>query len=108
MRPIVGRSTRPTLTDIPIVMSVSDMTGRVLYSGAALADGRSSRLRLPVTVAVEDGVLTGIHDGDDWPAEASEGAVVVDASGATIVPGFVDCHSHLTLPGGAQWIARGA
>jgi imidazolonepropionase-like amidohydrolase len=24
------------------------------------------------------------------------------------VPGFVDCHSHLTLQGGAQWIARGA
>ena len=23
-------------------------------------------------------------------------------------PALVDCHSHLTLPGGAQWIARGA
>jgi len=32
---------------------------------------------------------------------------VVDASGTTIVPGMVDCHSHLTMPGGAHWIERG-
>jgi len=31
---------------------------------------------------------------------------VVDASGSTFVPGMVDCHSHLTLPGGAHWIER--
>jgi imidazolonepropionase-like amidohydrolase len=30
----------------------------------------------------------------------------VDASGATIVPGMVDAHSHVTLPGGAHWIDR--
>ncbi|HSZ44133.1 MAG TPA: amidohydrolase family protein [Streptosporangiaceae bacterium] len=84
------------------------MTERVLYSGAALADGMSARLRLPVSVLVDDGVLAGIYDGDDVPAEARAGAVVVDASGATIVPAFVDSHAHLTMPGGAQWITRGA
>jgi imidazolonepropionase-like amidohydrolase len=84
------------------------MTERVLYSGAALADGMSARLRLPVSVLVDGGVLAGIYDGDDVPAEARAGAVVVDASGATIVPSFVDSHAHLTMPGGAQWIARGA
>jgi imidazolonepropionase-like amidohydrolase len=89
-------------------MGPAIMTARVLFSGAALADGTSSRLRLPVTVVVDDGVLTGIYDGDDVTAAAREGATVVDASGATVVPGFVDCHSHLTLPGGAQWIARAA
>jgi imidazolonepropionase-like amidohydrolase len=32
---------------------------------------------------------------------------VIDAGGATIVPGMIDCHSHLTLPGGSHWIDRG-
>ncbi len=77
----------------------------VLYAGAALADGTSPGLRTGVSVLVRDGVLAGIYD--DLPGEVADGADVVDASGATIVPGFVDCHSHLTLPGGARWIERG-
>jgi imidazolonepropionase-like amidohydrolase len=79
----------------------------VVYTGAALADGQGPRLRTPVSVLVSDGTLTGLYDGDP-PADAVTDATVIDASGATIVPGFVDCHSHLTLQGGAQWIARGA
>ena len=66
-----------------------------------------------MTIAVDDGRITGIFDGDgdgdgDGQALAGEATAVVDGSGATIVPGLVDCHSHLTLQGGAQWIARGA
>ncbi|HEX2318486.1 MAG TPA: amidohydrolase family protein [Streptosporangiaceae bacterium] len=81
----------------------------ILYQGAALADGLSPALRRPVTIAVADGVVTGIYDDDGDSAKASGlSGQVVDASGATVVPGFVDCHSHLTLQGGAQWIARGA
>jgi imidazolonepropionase-like amidohydrolase len=33
---------------------------------------------------------------------------VIDAGGSTVVPGMVDAHSHLTLPGGSHWIDRGA
>ncbi|HYO43868.1 MAG TPA: amidohydrolase family protein, partial [Candidatus Limnocylindrales bacterium] len=29
-------------------------------------------------------------------------------SGSTIVPGMVDAHSHITMPGGAHWIDRGS
>ena len=36
------------------------------------------------------------------------GVDVVDASGSTFVPGMVDGHSHLTMPGGAHWIDRGS
>jgi imidazolonepropionase-like amidohydrolase len=33
---------------------------------------------------------------------------IVDAGGTTIVPGMVDGHSHLTMPGGSHWIDRGS
>jgi len=78
----------------------------VIYRGAALADGLGPSLRRPVTVVVSDGIITHIGDGDTmW---SSRTPTVIDASGATIVPALVDSHSHLTLQGGAQWIARGA
>jgi imidazolonepropionase-like amidohydrolase len=80
-----------------------------IYRDGALADGRSDRLRLGVSILVVDGAIAWIRPSDDEgpPPAGGKGSVdVVDASGSTIVPGMVDCHSHLTLPGGAHWIAR--
>jgi imidazolonepropionase-like amidohydrolase len=80
---------------------------RVLYRDAALADGRSDRLQLGVSVLVEEGVISWIRPSDGEPEPGPvEGLEVIDASGSTIVPGMVDGHSHLTLPGGAHWIDR--
>ena len=80
---------------------------RTLYRDAALADGRSDQLRLGVSVLVDGGRIAWIRptddEGDPGPRDGLE---VVDASGSTIVPGMVDCHSHVTLPGGAHWIER--
>ena len=78
---------------------------RTLYRDAALADGRSATLQVGVSVLVEDGRIVWIRpsDGED----DGGGAEVIDAGGATIVPGLVDCHSHLTMPGGSHWIDRG-
>lgn len=79
-----------------------------IYRDGAFADGRSDRLHKGVSILVVDDAIAWIRPSDDegpLPAAAA-GATVVDASGSTIVPGMVDCHSHLTLPGGARWIAR--
>jgi len=80
---------------------------RVLYRDAALADGRSDRLRVGVSALVEDGRLAWIRPSDDeGDFGRREDLEIVDASGGTIVPGMVDGHSHVTLPGGAHWIDR--
>jgi imidazolonepropionase-like amidohydrolase len=80
---------------------------RRLYRDGALADGRSDRLQLGVSILVEDGLVTWIRPaGDEGPVADPGGLEVVDASGSTIVPGMVDAHSHLTMPGGARWIDR--
>jgi imidazolonepropionase-like amidohydrolase len=82
-------------------------TVRRLYRDGALADGRSDRLRLGVSILVEGGRVTWIRPSDDeGPAGDTASLEIVDASGSTVVPGLVDAHSHVTLPGGAHWIDR--
>ena len=78
---------------------------RVLYRDAALADARSDGLRIGVSVLVDGGRISWIREAGD-EGDLGAGVDVVDASGATIVPGMVDSHSHVTLPGGAHWIDR--
>jgi imidazolonepropionase-like amidohydrolase len=79
---------------------------RVLYREAAIADGRSDQLALGMSVLVEDGRVAWIRPSADEPDSGGAAATVIDAAGATIVPGMVDAHSHVTLPGGAHWIDR--
>ena len=81
---------------------------RRLYRDGALAHGRDDRLILGVSILVEDGRITWIRPADDeGPVPDPAGVELVDATGSTIVPGMVDAHSHITMPGGARWIDRG-
>jgi imidazolonepropionase-like amidohydrolase len=77
-----------------------------LYQDAALADGTGPQLRLGVSLLVVDDRIAWLGPAGEEPEPAPE-IDIVDASGCTIVPGLVDSHSHLTLPGGAHWIDRG-
>jgi imidazolonepropionase-like amidohydrolase len=80
--------------------------GRTLYRYAALADGTGPDLSVGVSILVDEHRVAWIRPSDDEP-DPGQGVDLVDASGCTIVPGLVDSHSHLTLPGGAHWIDRG-
>jgi imidazolonepropionase-like amidohydrolase len=83
---------------------VADMSA-TLYRDGALADGRSERLEIGVSILVLDGRISWVRPADDeGPLPAGRAVETIDASGSTFVPGMVDCHSHLTLPGGAHWI----
>jgi imidazolonepropionase len=56
-----------------------------------LRDGKALRLE-PGAVAVRDGVISAFED--DPGAD-----VVLDARGGAVLPGFVDCHTHLPFAG---------
>ena len=99
-----ARTAEPTVTP----PQPTAVTGRrTLYRDGALADGRGDRLEVGVSILVEGGTIRWIRPSDDeGDRGAADGLEVVDASGSTFVPGMVDAHSHVTLPGGAHWIDR--
>lgn len=76
-----------------------------LLRNAALTDARSESARPSVSILIEDDRISWIRPADDED-ESPSGTRIIDASGSTIVPSMVDCHSHVTLPGGAHWISR--
>jgi imidazolonepropionase len=67
--------------------------GDAALRGAAL--GRPSTIR-DGAVAWRDGSITFVGRADDLPADAGEPLVF---SGSTVVPGFVDAHTHLPFFG---------
>ena len=50
------------------------------------------------TVVVSDGLIAAMGPSDELPAP--EGAEVVDGAGRWLVPGLVEMHGHLPMPGG--------
>lgn len=81
------------------------MTSQLLIQDACIADGRSAELQVGMSLLIDDGRIAAIGPNESMERGQAE---VLDGGGATIVPAFVDCHSHLTLPGGSHWIDRGS
>src|SRR5206468_11705737 len=78
----------------------------ILYRDAALADASGPTLQQGISVLVAGQRILAIRP------TSNEGIVhpdarIVDAGGSTIVPGMVDAHILVTLPGGPHWIIRG-
>jgi imidazolonepropionase-like amidohydrolase len=66
---------------------------KIALTNVRVFDGRE--LRGPTTVVIEGGIV-----GND-----SAGARIIDAGGATLLPGFIDAHVHLLKEGHLQQLA---
>lgn len=63
----------------------------VIHAGR-LFDGTSAVTRSKVSVFIHDDRIVSVEEGFQSPA----GARVIDLSGATVLPGFIDCHIHVS------------
>jgi imidazolonepropionase-like amidohydrolase len=67
-------------------------TKSYVLKAARMFDGMSDALAKPGLVVVTDGKIAGVGAGAAIPA----GAEVIDFGDATLLPGFIDAHTHLT------------
>ncbi len=64
----------------------------VIHAGH-LIDTAHKQVRDQVSILVEGGRISAIQDGFVSPKDAD----VIDLSSATVLPGLIDCHKHLTM-----------
>jgi len=64
-----------------------------VLKAARLFDGKSNALVKPGIVVVSDGKIVAAGSSASVPA----GAEVIDLRDATLLPGFIDAHTHLTM-----------
>ena len=64
-----------------------------VLKAARMFDGKSNAAVTPGLVVVTDGKIAGVGSG----AAVPEGAETIDLGDATLLPGFIDAHTHITM-----------
>lgn len=84
---------RTLLAAVALLATATLAPAKTLVHAGKLIDGRAATARTAVTVTVEAGRITGLADGYTAPAA---GDTVIDLRAATLLPGLMDMHVHLT------------
>ncbi|HYR46405.1 MAG TPA: amidohydrolase family protein [Thermoanaerobaculia bacterium] len=71
-----------------------------VVKAARMFDGLSDRTLANAVVVIEGTKIKDVGSGLPVPA----GATVVDLGDATLLPGFIDSHTHLTIEGGDDYV----
>jgi len=82
-----------SLAAIPALGQQKPAAKTYVVKAARMFDGKSNALAAPGLVVVTDGKIAGVGPGATVPP----GAEVIDLGDATLLPGFIDAHTHLTM-----------
>lgn len=81
-----------TLGALLLVLAPAARPDDLLIRDARVIDGTTSAPRPGVSILVRDGRIAEIG-----PALSAPGARILDAGGATVLPGLIDSHVHLAV-----------
>ena len=76
-----------------VVTIPATTAAKTLIHAGRLIDGRSDTARASVTITIDGERIVGVSDGYATPAQ---GDTVIDLRAATLIPGLMDMHVHLT------------
>jgi imidazolonepropionase-like amidohydrolase len=74
-------------------------TKPTVIKAGRLIDAEDGRVLTGQMILVEDGLIKAVGSSVSVPADAN----VVDLSGATVLPGLIDCHVHITGEAGVNY-----
>ena len=77
----------------PVFAQQNKTAKSYVLKAARMFDGKSNALVTPGIVIVTDGKIAGVGSSASAPADAE----TIDLGDATLMPGFIDAHTHLTM-----------
>ncbi len=80
------------LSVVPVLAAQEKSPRRIAVKAARLIDGTGAAPIANVVVLIEGDRITAVGSGMTIP----KGTEVVDLGSATLMPGFIDCHTHVT------------
>jgi imidazolonepropionase-like amidohydrolase len=90
---------RWTVLVVALMLPVAVAAEPIALKADRLIDGVSDEPLLNATLLIENGVISAVGTGIEIPADAR----VIDLGDATLLPGFIDAHTHIMADGAEDY-----